>query len=707
MIIKEVVITNFFCYLGENKFFFDAGLNIISGRNGSGKSQFFNAFYWTFFDKIYTEDNADKKKKWTDSRNVAIYPHALIPSTDRGEQFTTSVSIAFDADDYNKPAYSAEDPVTYIFKREVIFRNTERGLTAVIPAELSIEYIKDGETFILSRAEHDLVLGKIFPKSIRKFMWYQGETMDELYDFSKSATLRSAINEISYFPKYDFMNKVVMASDKSINKKIEKELAQQNRLTREQNSIYSDITLLEKTIDLKEGQKTELTDLLHSLEEEMTKTEQKLEGMDHFVEYKIKLAQLEAELRNVKDKIDDIEINTKEKLINTWMLNRCDRLIKAAEPNLEMLNAEIQQQQAHKNPVPMNLPGPEYVEQMLKDKVCYICERPVADDSDAYEALKRRLNDFERNAQVKLLQENYTDLNRYRKKLLTDLPNINEEITENEAKKDSLIKRRNALGKQINNLFTELGIDERTDIETNATLAQQNVQKLKAYRADIAAKQKRLSALEQEMMAHKASLFEKKRIRDGFTKADQSNLVESVAADYINLFLKSISELKDRAYETLITELEQESNRLYALYLDHKQQGRITIGNGVQVVDVKTEMPLIDLNQGETVAQKLAVANAFLSLSERKMSRSYPLIADAPSSDLDAFNTYNLTVNIGGSFEQIIIMSKDYIQFNDQDLSKLIAEADIRHFYRIDNEYIDPNGGTSRQNRRSVAVKIK
>jgi len=707
MIIRQVTICNFFCYLGENKFAFDEGLNIVSGRNGSGKSQFFNAFYWTFFDKIYTEDNAEKKKKWTDSRNVAIYPHALIPVTDPGGQFTTSVSVSFNADDYNKPAYSAEEPVTYIFKREVTFRNTDRGFSAIIPAELSIEYIKDGETFILSRGEHDMVLDKIFPKSIRKFMWYQGETMDELYNFSKVPTLNAAINEISYFPKYDFMNKVVIAADKSINKKIEKELAQQNRLTREQNAIYNDISFLEKTIDLKEGQKNELAEQLFNLEDEMTRTEQKLEGMDQFVEYKVKLAQLEAELRNVKDKIDDIDINTKERLINTWMLNRCDKLIKASGPNLEMLNAEIQQQQAHKNPVPMNLPGPEYVEQMLNDKVCYICERPVEPESDAYEALKRRLNDFELNAQVKLLQENYTELNRYRKKLLTDLPKINEEIAENQTKQDNLIKRRNALGKQINNLFADLGMEGRADLDTRATAAQQNVQKLKTYRADITAKQKRLSALEQELMSQKASLFEKKRVRDGFTKADQSNLVESQAADYITLFLKSISVLKDRAYDTLIAELEQESNRLYALYLDNKQQGRITIGNGVHVVDVKTDLPLIDLNQGEVVAQKLAVANAFLSLSERKMNRSYPLIADAPSSDLDAVNTYNLTVNIGGSFEQIIIMSKDYIQFSDHDLNKLIVEANVKHFYRIDNQYIDPNGGTSRQNRRSIATIIK
>ncbi|NEM99766.1 AAA family ATPase, partial [Pontibacter burrus] len=55
MIIRQVTITNFFCYLGKNSFEFTEGLNIISAKNGGGKSQFFNAIYWTFFDRIYSE----------------------------------------------------------------------------------------------------------------------------------------------------------------------------------------------------------------------------------------------------------------------------------------------------------------------------------------------------------------------------------------------------------------------------------------------------------------------------------------------------------------------------------------------------------------------------------------------------------------------------------------------------------------------------
>jgi hypothetical protein len=708
MVIKEVLINNFFCYLGENKFTFTKGLNIISGRNGSGKSQFFNAFYWTFFDQIYSDEGSPtKRKRWIEAKNLTIYPDVVAGSLTLEEQFKTFVEVTLEANDYQAAAFTTEDTVTYTFKREIVYKRSDRSIVTVLPSELRIEYVQDGETFIVPRAEFDMLLNKIFPRSIRKFMWYQGETMDDLYDFSNSTTLKNAINEISYFPKYDFMHKVVMASDVSINKKIAKELTQQNRLSKEQNSVYADISLLENKISRNESDKVELLNDIHKLEEELTKIEQKLEGIDHFLKYKMELTRLEADQKITKSQIDAIEVNTKERLINVWMLNGCAGLIKAAEDNLSILNEEIQAKQEHNNPIPMNLPGPEYVEQMLNDKVCYICERSVEDDPAAYEALQRRLNDFEKNAHVKLLQENYTDLNRWRKRLLNDLPNINSEIAENEDKKNALIRKRNTLGKQISNVFSDLGFEERVDLETNANLAQQNINKHKTYRLEINIKQKRLVALEQDLTSNKQELSGKKAQRDGFTKNQDVNLVESVAADYISLFNKTMAILKDSAYKALIQELETESNRLYTLYLEGKEQGLIKIDGATYVVDTKTGQTLIDLNQGELVAQKLAVANAFLSLSAKKMNRSYPLIADAPSSDLDAGNTYNLTVNIGASFEQIIIMSKDYTQFNREELSNLIAEADIQNFYHITNEYIDPTAGKSRENRRSITNKIK
>ena len=88
------------------------------------------------------------------------------------------------------------------------------------------------------------------------------------------------------------------------------------------------------------------------------------------------------------------------------------------------------------------------------------------------------------------------------------------------------------------------------------------------------------------------------------------------------------------------------------------------------------------------------------------MNRSYPLIADAPTSDLDGENTYNLTLNIGNSFEQIIIMSKDYATLSDEKIRELISVAHISSFYTIANEKIDGSGDNSRINTKSNITRL-
>ena len=69
-------------------------------------------------------------------------------------------------------------------------------------------------------------------------------------------------------------------------------------------------------------------------------------------------------------------------------------------------------------------------------------------------------------------------------------------------------------------------------------------------------------------------------------------------------------------------------------------------------------------------------------------------------------NTYNLTVNISDSFEQMIIMSKDYVQFDDVEISELISKANISNFYIVSNVLINPQGENSRTNKKSNVVNF-
>ena len=704
MIIEKVYIKNFFCYLDDNEFDFNRGLNIISARNGGGKSQLFNAFYWVFFNRLYTNiGEINTRKRWKSADDIVLCPDHLKHTMEIGEEIETFVEISLLAP-YFRDINANEDDVRYTFKKSVKYKKQGETMRPVFSTGLQIEYSMDNETHFAESFEIENLLNQIFPSNLRKFMWYQGETMDNLYDFSNNKTLRDAIDGISYFPIYDTLDKIVNLADENIDKQIYKKLRAEKKVSKEQNELINEIQRVQNEITIKTKNKINYESEISSIEDKIVSIETKLQGFDHFIKFKSQLVELEGELEQTKDKLEFIEHSTKDDLIKKWMLNGCENLINDAQKNLDFLNKEIQETSQIDNPVPITLPGPEYVEMMLKDNMCYICEREVEENSEPYEALKRRMNDFEINLQNRILTDNYTELNKYRSRLISDLPKINTEIEDVEKKKQTLIKKRNKLTKKINNLYSEIGTDSKSQLDDGAHTANKLTNQLRTYRLDVKAKTRYLQDTMTSLKTYMSQLEQLKKKSEAFTESnDEVVSAENKAKDYISLFVKSIGELKTKAYDKLIEELELESNRLYSLYLAGKEQGKIAFTrDGIRVLDYVTEEFLTGLNTGEEVAEKMAVANSFLSLSAKKMDRAYPLIADAPTSDLDAENTYNLTVNIGKSFDQMIIMSKDYSQFEGKNLENLIKDAQISKFYEVANILIDPEGENTRTNKRSI-----
>jgi DNA sulfur modification protein DndD len=707
MIIDKVIINNFYCFLGENILEFSKGLNIISAVNSGGKSQLFNAFYWTFFDKIYADvDNNSTKKAWKDGSRQIVCPDFIKEKSIDNEKIECSIEIVL-TNEYHLNDEPKDELIEYTFTKKVTYQNSDNSISVFTKPDLTISFVKDGETEFIPQSNQSWFLAKIFPASIRKFMWYQGETMDELYDFSNPTTLKNAINEISYFPMYDNMEKIVKASSFSIDKKVDKELMLQKKLTVNQQNLINDISYKTRNIEIKNESITKLKIEISSLQDSIAEEEHKLKGYDKYRDIKEQLNNFDAELLVTKSRIEDSNTYIKETLINKWMLNGCEDLIKASEKNLNIINDELKSFQKTTNPVPISLPGPEYVEKMITDKICYICERPVLDDTPEYEALVKRLNDFQDNSNQKILQDNYTDLNRSRRRLLGDLPDIDSEIKEKNKAIDLLLKNRTRLTKKIASVYTDSGHDKELDITVGATTASQILSKMQSLSTAKDRKADNLRSVKSELDyledSLKKDLIEKEKTLVNI----DTNSVESVAKEYIKMFVSSIGQLRSIAYSKLISEIQLESNRLYSLYLGGKTQGEIKISNGISIIDKGTKKTLSDLNTAEIMAQKLAVANAFLSLSEKKMKRAYPIVADAPTSDLDHINTYNLTVNIGSSFDQMIIMSKDYALLDSAERDKLIQEAKIVKYYEFNNQIIDKEGNDSRTNKKTFITTVK
>lgn len=706
MLISKVTVNNFFCFLGENKFVFEKGLNIVSAPNSGGKSQLFNAFYWTFFDQIYI-DNVNGKKEWKPSVDIIPIPDALSKDENYIGKVKTSVEIIIEAESPDSNDIN-EEIVEYTFTKTVVYeKNKKNELSVFNKPELIISFIDSGETKILSPALHADTLERIFPFSVRKFMWYQGETMDNLYDFNHPNTLKNAIKEISYYPIYDNMEKIVKSSNLSIAKKIQKELTSRKQLTTEQSKTLTDINTLNENIGKNEGKIKELDISIEDLDEQIANEEAKFRSYDKYKDIKNALENKEFSLESTNNLLQQQDAFLKEKLVEKWMLNGCDDIIKNSEHKLNIIQTEIQKYANSPNPVPMSLPGPEYVQRMLDDHRCYICERDVEEDTEPYEALKRRLDDFQKDASYKSLQDNFTELNKAKHNLLLVLPEINTEIKKAFTTRDEYIKKRNSLSKEIRKIEQDADNDNK-NIKARGSSADQILSKLNTLKSTRNSKKANVTYYENLISQDKDKLapleLKKSKYKIG---SEDAKLVESIAGDYISLFVKTISILNKEAYLKFIKNLQEESNRLYSLYLGGNPQGKIVIDQGIRILDFENGELLTNLNTAELVAQKLAVANSFLSLSEKVKNKIYPIVADAPTSDFDPNNTINLTMNIGKSFQQMIILSKDYILLNNKDRDKLIKDADVVKYYELTNEKINPTGSDSRVNKKTFINVIK
>ncbi|WP_053976586.1 AAA family ATPase [Mangrovimonas xylaniphaga] len=708
MIINRVEIENFFCYVDYNEFTFDEGLNIVSAKNSGGKSHLFNAFHWTFFNNVYVDKEDDTtKKEWKSADKVITLPDHVVSKTAVDDVMKTSIKITLTAE-YHEIEEPKGDLVEYHFEKEITYKKGSEDVFPISKPELLIWYVQDGETKYLERGEHRWFLDKIFPVSIRKFMWFQGETLDELYDFSRPATLNYAIKEISYFPIYENLVTITEKSVISIGKKIDSELRKQKKFSNEQERLISDIDITRKKIASYESKFLENQKELQDLTESILKEEDKLKGYDKYTQLKSKLHQYDYEIKSINDKIDSLSVLGKEKFISKWILNKCDDLIKDSTKNLGILSDELKSFQKSENPVPITLPGPEYVQKMLEDHVCYICEREVEEGSPAYEALEARMQDFRNNQIQKILADNYTELNRFKRNLLNELPGITEEVISNDNEIEKLITKRKKLIKKRENLFSDSGVENASEIKLGSINAEQILNKIRSLNTSKSSIERKISMDEQDKFSEEEKLFHLLSRKTKVIPTDESNqIVEVISEKYIDIINKALSKLKNTALSHLIEEISNESNALYTKYLGGITQGQIEIDRGVRIIDKLTKKTLTNLNTAELTAQKLAVANAFLSLSEKKMNRSFPLLADAPTSDFDDDNTLFLTQNLTDSFNQIIIMSKDYNKLKGEERSKFIGKANICKYYELKNDLIDKEGKESRTNKRTYINIIK
>lgn len=689
MKINNIKIENFQSYFQQTTFEFETGVNLVLGMNAGGKSSLFNAFYWVLFEKVYETDIG-----WSDL-DVKFFNAKAKELLKDNELGRLSVSLSIDALNYKD-----RDPkniVEYTFYKEVIFKCINGDVILENTEDLKISFKNNfGEKIPIDQNEINNCIEFLLPDAIRKYIWFQGETISSLIDFNNSTTLNNAINKISYFPHYKSVNNIISQVIRLSEKDINKHISKSNSNSKKLNKIIGDIELdhinLQKAKENLEKYMNEYEDIKQSL----SKIKIEMTGISDHQDFADRFKKLDEEENSLRKSLLEKEKQERESIINKWMLKGVQPFIESSSLKVNKFINEIRKKSENDNPIPIDVPGSIYIQQMLDDEKCHICLRDAPTGSDAFNALSKKLEsstkrkkDYdEKEKEFRLLEDNFTSLVSIPEDIISEIIQIPDDIKNFFISRDKLWDRRAEIRNEKKQILDELGIQDPKKLTSGAALLRQKLAKQDNLNYDLRHIESQIKNQTDAISRFKNSIKSNEEARDSFDNKSNS-IPQQIAKPYLNALELICDKLEKAAKENLINEIETKSTELLHGYLEASlsYKGFIKIDRenyDVKVVD--SDELIVPINAGNLTAAKMSVINSILFLSSKKLQRDYPMISDAPSSVFDFKNTKSYMNKVGDTFSQVIIMTKDIYDMSVEDLKSI---NNVKRVYRLVNKKID------------------
>jgi DNA sulfur modification protein DndD len=685
MIIRAIRLQNFLCYYGENEIAFSEGLNLILGANGFGKSKLYDAFYWVFEDYIFnTETGEPEKTSIVKSKLVCDKAKA---ECEVGENITASVEI--EVEHTNKQ--------TYRLKRSYNIKKTsENQFIEPLKSETNLFY-KDVLHFKPTMEDFKEKVEKLIPSSTRPYVWFKGERgIENLINTTDERSLREVIERLSNISRWENYKKITekaaetasadLIKQRNTNKKEADKIA---NLERQKNNLEKEIERLEKYIEDDEKNRA-------IAEEEQEKYLAKKDDASRIKEIHGKLSSAKKQYEITKKEYEKKDMGFTSQLFDRqWVLLGLDEYITEFGKklkNYEFEKEDLKRKQTGKESkfkLPANIPDPIKLQEMLDKGICFVCNQPIAEHSEAYHFVKEKMNYKEEITKVLDSLNNHDDFFRQLRnnalRLETVIQDVPQDMTEYRKEIGLWQQQAKIAEEEVNRIENELSrlvqsanIEEgqADNIMTNYHKAKDRTNRLIS---NIATNEEKLKNEENEL----------KRIEEELHKLTKDDS-QVLYFERVKAMLEDIKAIahntKDRFYQQLIQELEDKANQHFTNInnIGGAFVGKIKFqswGKGFKPKIMSNGIEVFNSNTSNLSAMKLSIIMAIISAKDRN-AEFYPLIADAPVSDFDEVKTIALLNEIGNTFTQSIILFKDLLKENKNPNS----QQDI---YIVDDEALN------------------
>ena len=697
MIIKKVNIENFLSYFDNKSFEFSNGLNIILGENGEGKTKFFDAIEWMLQDNNTEKDTLISKKR--------------LEQAEKGEIFNVSVQIEIEQN---------KESTLFIKSFDVEKINNIEFKTSKIDF-VAIEDRANGERVRTEGLEAKNQLNFLFPNEIRKYSMFRGESSLNIFSKKNSDSQDNAlINLVNLFSDSNLFQKY-SARASSLRKIAENERSEYNKTNAKNKREYDTLVGL---INQSQRDVDKLKDVIKDLHENIDATKIKKDGLDKYIKNAKANEEINERISNfeAKKKISDNQIDEQYNiplLDDSWILMNFEEIHKEfakkifdADESRRALQQQFDIQKGETKgrrevqakllndttPLPIGTPDRKTMQEMLKDEICKVCNRPALKDSDAYKYMEANLKDFLTSLEPSnsieiddlLFKQNYirslVTMTSIHENYITKFRQIESEIKDkfefNETKKESShnyqIQIDQAYADKLK-IFGDIdqGDDKLSMIATNYT----------NWTNDIINGDKVLTKHQLDLDKELKNLNEYKRKRDEID-LESGNTLYDKKFNLLNDIDKIFIDIKDRKFDEYIVKLEGKSNEIFQKINIDSFIGKIKfiLSRIMDKVDVKVELVQNDdthvtsPNLSLETSMHLAVLFAISELASEKKKEDYPLIFDAPTSSFGETKTSSFLNVLNENKNQKILLLKDFIS-RDQN-QNLTIKSDFKKVKR-------------------------
>lgn len=691
MIIKNLTIENFRSYYGENSIDFGSGLTLIIGANGDGKTTLFEAVEW-LFDTVGSLPKADNK--YISKKKIS----ELLDS----ESAYVKVSMTYVNDGSERTIQKS-------------FKFTKSLSVEITTSKFAYEmYIQQGvEKDVKSGDSATRQFDRDFSPSVRKYCLFKGE--HDLNIFNKEEAMSYLVETFSQIRDFDpylvFMEQAKNWAEKATDNAIKADKKNSNEAQR-----------LRGLIKLEEKQIRELETELQNKRNEANNFQNLLEELEKNKESSSLLVDINSRLENLKTQKMQAQRELNENytfrlLDDMWILMGFEPIAEEYREFVGRLEKEQRKQQSKYDqeigakkvvaqmqmelnqghvPLAIDIPNENTMREMLDEEFCKVCGRPAPKGSEAYNFMKKRLDDYLasleneeekdeveplfKKAFIKELNDRYSVLHNNLKFLNRINDYIDNSIRDN-LKKHATIDKLTSNIEQEEEKKKQILAQTEGLSEDQLISAYNNISEWWKARADA---ERRSDILKIQIEKHNSSLEE---YRSQFSKIseDSSAAMYSRSSQAIRKIFESFVSAKKKNKRDFLDQLEEVTNEYLKLLNKGDFRGYARI---LEKPNSSAEILLIDsdgsriynANTALKTTMYMSLLFAVAKLTTIKHENDYPLIFDAPTSSFTAAKESDFFSVIAGINKQTIIVTKSFLVEDSNGSSRL----DIQRLKEID-----------------------